>query len=211
LVGLGIIITLYMAINYAYVKVIGFEQLKSAESIAAILAGQIFGPTGFTILSVLIFLSVLGYVNVNLLSNPRAMYAMGEEGALPKVFTKKTKKNDVMVVSLTIFTILSIITLFYAKTFDKILNYTIFMDGLGMIFSAATIFYLRKKTAHLDKNTIYTMKLYPIMPIIFIAAYLFVAISIYNDDPNAALNGIYIFLGFVAIYFITKFLKRKEA
>ncbi|MCJ0742384.1 APC family permease [Pedobacter montanisoli] len=210
LVGLGIIITLYMAINYAYVRVIGFEQLKTAQSIAAILAGQIFGPTGFTILSVLIFLSVLGYVNVNLLSNPRAMYAMGEEGALPKIFTKKTKKNDVMVVSLTLFTILSIFTLFYAKTFDKILNYTIFMDGAGMIFSAATIFYLRKKTAHLDKNTIYTMKLYPLMPIIFIAAYLFVAISIYNDDPNAALNGIYIFLAFVAIYFINKFLNRRK-
>ncbi len=211
LVGLGIIITLYMAINYAYVKVIGFEQLKSAQSIAAILAGQIFGPIGFTILSVLIFLSVLGYVNVNLLSNPRAMYAMGEEGALPKVFTKKTKKNDVMVVSLTLFTILSIITLFYAQTFDKILNYTIFMDGAGMIFSAATIFYLRKKTAHLDKNTIYTMKLYPLMPLIFIAAYLFVAISIYNDDPNAALNGIYIFIGFVAIYFIQRFFNNKRA
>jgi APA family basic amino acid/polyamine antiporter len=211
LLGLGIIITLYMAINYAYVKVIGFEQLKSAQSIAAILAGQIFGPAGFTVLSVLIFLSVLGYVNVNLLSNPRAMYAMGEERALPKVFTIKTKKNDVMVVSLTIFTILSVITLFYAQTFDKILNYTIFMDGAGMIFSAATIFYLRKKTAHLDKNTIYTMKLYPLMPIIFIAAYLFVAISIYNDDPEAAINGIYIFFGFVVIYFIQRYLNRNKA
>ncbi|WP_199120416.1 APC family permease [Pedobacter sp. ASV28] len=210
ILGLGIIITLYMAINYAYVKVIGFEQLKTAQSIAAILAGQIFGPAGFTVLSILIFFSVLGYVNVNLLSNPRAMYAMGEERALPRIFTKKTKKNEVMVVSLTIFTILSIVTLFYAKTFDKILNYTIFLDGAGMIFSAATIFYLRKKTAHLDKNSIYTMKLYPLMPIIFIAAYLFVAISIYNDAPDAAINGIYIFMGFIVIYFLNKFLSKKK-
>ena len=211
IIGLGIIITLYMAINYAYVKVIGFEQLKTAESIAAILAGQIFGPAGFSVLSVVIFLSVLGYVNVNLLSNPRAMYAMGEEKALPSIFTKKTEKNDVMIVSLTVFTLISMLTLFYAQTFDKILNYTIFMDGAGMIFSAATIFYLRKKTANLDKSTIYTMKLYPLMPLIFIAAYLFVAISIYNDDPNAALNGIYIFIGFVAIYFINKFFSNRKA
>lgn len=205
ILGLGIIIALYMAINYAYVKAIGFEELKTAESIAAILAGKIFGPAGFTVLSVLIFLSVLGYVNVNLLSNPRAMYAMGEEKALPAIFTKKSKKNDVMIVSLTIFTILSILTLFYAKTFDKILNYTIFLDGIGMMFSAAAIFYLRRTTAHLDKKTIYTMKLYPLMPIIFIAAYLFVTISIYNDDPNAALNGLIIFLIFVVIYFVNKY------
>ncbi|RZK50533.1 MAG: amino acid permease [Pedobacter sp.] len=211
IIGLATIITLYMAINYAYVKVIGFEELKTAESIAAILAGQIFGPIGFSVLSVLIFLSVLGYVNVNLLSNPRAMYAMGEEGALPKFFTKKTKKHEVLIVSLTIFTILSILTLFYAQTFDKILNYTIFLDSVGMIFSAAAIFYLRKSTAHLDKSTIYTMKLYPLLPLIFISAYLFVTISIYNDDPNAALNGIYIFLGFIAIYFIGKFFKKPNA
>lgn len=211
ILGLAIIITLYLAINYAYVKVIGFEQLKTAESIAAILAGTIFGPIGFTLLSVLIYLSVLGYVNVNLLSNPRAMYAMGEEKALPGIFTKKTKKHDVMIVSLTIFTIIAILTLFYAKTFDKILNYTIFLDSVGMMFSAAAIFYLRKTTAHLDKKTIYTMKFYPIMPIIFIAAYLFVTISIYNDAPDAALNGLIIFLGFVIIYFITKYFNtRKE-
>ncbi|MCY1531232.1 Serine/threonine exchanger SteT [compost metagenome] len=199
-----------MAINYAYVKAIGFEELKTAESIAAILAGKIFGPAGFTVLSVLIFLSVLGYVNVNLLSNPRAMYAMGEEKALPAIFTKKSKKNDVMIVSLTIFTILSILTLFYAKTFDKILNYTIFLDGIGMMFSAAAIFYLRRTTAHLDKKTIYTMKLYPLMPIIFIAAYLFVTVSIYNDDPNAALNGLVIFLIFVVIYFVNKYFNNRR-
>lgn len=210
IIGLGIIITLYMAINYAYVKVIGFEQLKTAESIAAILAGQIFGPAGFSVLSVLIFLSVLGYVNVNLLSNPRAMYAMGEEKALPSVFTKKTKKNDVMIVSLTVFTLIAMLTLFYAQTFDKILNYTIFLDSIGMAFSAATIFYLRKTTAHLDKSTIYTMKLYPIMPIIFIAAYLFVTVSIYSDDPSAATNGLGIFIGFVAIYFINKYFRSKK-
>jgi len=211
IIGLGIIITLYMAINYAYVRVIGFEQLKTAESIAAILAGKIFGPAGFTVLSVLIFFSVLGYVNVNLLSNPRAMYAMGEEKALPSIFTKKTKKNDVMIVSLTVFTLISILTLFYAQTFDKILNYTIFLDSIGMAFSAAAIFYLRKTTAHLDKSTIYTMKFYPIMPIIFIAAYLFVTVSIYADDPSAATNGLIIFLGFVIIYFITKFLNNRKA
>ncbi len=199
-----------MAINYAYVKVIGFEQLKTAESIAAILAGKIFGPAGFTVLSVLIFFSVLGYVNVNLLSNPRAMYAMGEEKALPSIFTKKTKKNDVMIVSLTVFTLIAILTLFYAQTFDKILNYTIFLDSIGMAFSAAAIFYLRKTTAHLDKSTIYTMKFYPIMPIIFIAAYLFVTFSIYKDDPSAATNGLGIFVGFVAIYFINKYFRSKK-
>ncbi|MCX2486049.1 APC family permease [Pedobacter sp. MR2016-24] len=210
-IGLFIIISLYLLINYAYVKVIGFEELKTANSIAAILAGKIFGPAGYTILSGVIFLSVLGYVNVNLLSNPRAMYAMGEEKALPAVFAQKSKKTDVMVVSLTTFTALIIITLFFAQTFDKILNYSIILECIGTASSAATLFILRKKTAHLNNGTIYTLKWYPVVPILFISFFFFVGISIYQDDPSAALNGLLIFAGFIVIYFISKFLSTKVA
>jgi len=210
-IGLFIIISLYLLINYAYVKVIGFEELKTANSIAAILAGKIFGPAGYTILSGVIFLSVLGYVNVNLLSNPRAMYAMGEEKALPAVFAQKSKKTDVMVISLTTFTALVIITLFFAQTFDKILNYSIILECIGTASSAATLFILRKKTAHLDNSNIYTLKWYPVVPILFISFFFFVGISIYQDDPSAALNGLLIFAGFIVIYFISRFLNTKIA
>ncbi|SDC63233.1 APC family permease [Pedobacter soli] len=208
IIGLTIIVILYLAINYVYVKVIGFEELKSAESIAAILAAKIFGPAGFNALSVIIFFSVMGYVNVNLLSNPRAMFAMGEEGALPKVFSSMNKKTEVITLSLTVFTVVAVVIIFYAKTFDKILNYTIFLESISMASSAATIFILRKRTSYLDKKTIYTVPLYPILPIIFIAAYTFVALSIYADDPNAALNGLYIFIGFLGIYFIGRLFKK---
>ena len=209
IIGLTIIVILYLAINYVYVKVIGFEELKSAESIAAILASKIFGPAGFNALSIIIFFSVMGYVNVNLLSNPRAMFAMGEEGALPKIFSWMNKKTEVITISLTVFTLIAVVIIFYAKTFDKILNYTIFLESISMASSAATIFILRKRTADLDKKTIYTVPLYPILPIIFIAAYTFVAFSIYADDPDAALNGLYIFVGFLVIYFVSRWFKKK--
>lgn len=209
IIGLTIIVILYLTINYVYVKVIGFEELKSAESIAAILASKIFGPAGFKALSVIIFFSVMGYINVNLLSNPRAMFAMGEEGALPKIFSKMNKKTEVMTISLTVFTLIAVVIIFFAKTFDKILNYTIFLECISMASSAATIFILRKRTANLDKKTIYTVPLYPILPIIFIAAYTFVAFSIYADDPNAALNGLYIFVGFLVVYFLSRWFNKK--
>ena len=208
--GLFIIITLYLLINYAYVRVIGFEQLKTAQSIASILAGKIFGPAGYTILSAVIFLSVLGYVNVNLLSNPRAMYAMGEERALPPVFARKNKKTDVMVVSLTTFTTLVLGTLFVAQTFDKILKYPIILECIGTASSAATLFILRKKTAHLDKNTIYTLKWYPLVPVLFILFFVFVGVSIYQDDPSAVMNGIYIFMGFIAVYYILRIFNKND-
>lgn len=201
---------LYLTINYTYYKVIGFENLKDAESIAAILAGKIFGAQGFSIISVLLFLSVLAYVNVLLMSNPRVMYAMSEEGVLPAVFKKKNPKSQVMVTSLSIFAALCIITLFYAKTFDQILNYTIFLDSIGMAFSAATIFILRKRTRHLDKSKIYTMKLFPLMPVIFIGTYLFVGTSIAINTPKAAWVSLVVFSIFFIVYFILKAFNNRQ-
>lgn len=208
--GLLIIIALYLLINYAYVQVIGFEELKTSGSIAALLAERLFGPIGFKILSVLIFLSVLGYVNANLLACPRIMFAMGQDGALPHVFAKTTK-NGTLITSLTVFTVITLVTLFFAKTFDKILNYTVFLDCLGTAFAAASIFFLRKKAKEADSKDIYKLKLYPVLPIVFIAAFLFVAYSIYDADPITALTGVGIFLGFTAIYFIVRLMKPKTA
>jgi basic amino acid/polyamine antiporter, APA family len=209
--GIAIIMLLYLTINFTYYRVIGFENLRHAESIAAILAGTIFGEKGFIILSVLLFLSVLAYVNVLLMSNPRVMYAMSEEGVLPPLFKKTNPKTQVMVTSLTTFATLCIITLFYAKTFDEILNHTIFLDSIGMATSAATIFILRRRNAGSEAGKIYKMKLYPLMPLIFILTYFLIAISIAVDTPKAAKVSAVIFASFFLLYFVLKGFRKKTS
>lgn len=202
-IGIFIIISLYLLINYAYFKVIGFENLKNAKGIAAIMASHVFGDAAGRILSVLLFLSVLAYVNVLLMSNPRVMYAMSEDKVLPAMFLKKNTKTNVLVTSLSVFAAICVIIVFWAKEFDEILSFTIFLDCIGMAFSAATIFILRKRTAGVDETKIYTMKLYPLLPVVFIAAYIFVAISIALDKPNTALTALAVLAAFIILYFLT--------
>lgn len=208
-IGIFVIITLYLAINYAYINVIGFENLKGAKNIAAIMASHVFGDAAGRILSVLLFLSVLAYVNVLLMSNPRVMYAMSEDGVLPKTFAAKNVRTNVLTTSLSVFAAVCILIVFWAKEFDQILSFTIFLDCIGMATSAATIFILRKRTADLDESKIYTVGLYPLLPLIFIAAYIFVAISIFVDRPATALTALAVLAGFTILYFITKVTNRQ--
>ena len=203
-IGILVIIALYLAVNFSYYKIIGFEELKSSRGIAGIIAERLFGPTGRYVFSVLLFVAVLAYVNVLLLSNPRVMYAMSQDGILPAAFKKRDDKKDVLTVSLTAFAAICVIVLFFADTFDKILSFTIFLDSIGMAFSAGTIFILRKRTRHLNNTGIYTMKLYPVMPLIFIAAYIFVGISIAINTPQFAFIGLGVLAVFIGIYFLTR-------
>ena len=185
-IGIMVIIILYLAVSYSYYKVIGFMELKEETGIAAIVAEKMFGQTGRYVSSILLFVAVLAYVNVLLLSNPRVMYAMSEDGILPAAFKKKDEKKDVLTVSLTAFAAICIIVLFFAKDFEDILSFTIFLDSIGMATSAATIFVLRKKTKHLDGTGVYSMKLYPLLPIIFVITYIFVGTIIAITNPDYA-------------------------
>lgn len=207
--GIAIIITLYLLVNYSYYTVLGFDGLKNNNEIATLVASKLFGQTAGNVFSALLFLSVLAYVNVLLMSNPRVMFAMSEDGVLPKPFQKKSEKKDVLVVSLTVFAALCIVILFFAKTFDEILGFTIFLDCFGMATSAGSIFMLRKHTKHLNGTGIYSMKLYPLQPIIFILAYTFVGISIAIDNWKTAATGIGVLALFMLIYFVTR--RKKES
>ena len=129
---------------------------------------------------------------------------MADDGILPKIFQKRTQEKDVLIVSLTVFTLITIIILFFANTFDKILGFTMFLDSIGMATSAATLFIIRKKTAHLDGTGIYKMKLFPIATLIFIGAYLFVSFTIIRNTPWLAGIGALVFLTFLGLYFVIK-------
>ncbi|MEP7232098.1 MAG: APC family permease [Ginsengibacter sp.] len=209
--GIIIIVVLYLLINYAYVKVIGFEELKTAKNIAAIMASKVFGVNAERILSVLLFFSVMGYVNVLLMSNPRVMAAMSDDKILPPAFGKRHIKTEVLTTSLTVFAVMCVLIVFWAKQFDAILSFTIFLDCFGMVFSAGSIFVIRKRTAHLNGTGIYSMKLYPLLPMIFIAAYTFVGISIFVTNTKISLIALAVLAGFILLYFIAaSIIKRGE-
>jgi basic amino acid/polyamine antiporter, APA family len=208
-IGIAIIIFLYLLVNISYYHIVGFNELKikhlegKAEvPIASIVIDKMFGRQGADAFSVLLFLSVLAYVNVSLLSNPRVMYAMSEDGVLPKVLQKKSVSKGVYMVALTVFAALAMIVVFFAETFENILSFSIFLDSFGMVTSAATIFILRRRTKNLDGSGIYKMRLFPLMPVVFILAYVFVCASITINTPKIALTGTAVLAVSLLLYFV---------
>lgn len=203
-IGIAIIIGLYLLANLSYYSIVGFDNMKGEREIAYVVINKTFGKNGADIFSFFLFFGVLAYVNALLMSNPRVMYAMSGEGVLPKAFSKQNPRNGVLTVSLTVFAAMCIVILFFAQTFEKILNFSIFLDCFGMVASSATIFVLRKRTKHLDGTGIYKMKFYPLLPLIFMGAYIFVGVSIAIQTPDTALVGLLVLAAFMVIYFVAK-------
>ncbi|HRF17821.1 MAG TPA: serine/threonine protein kinase, partial [Chitinophagaceae bacterium] len=143
---------------------------------------------------------------VLLLSNPRVMVAMSEDKILPAAFQQRNSRGA-LTLALTLFAVIAALIVFWAKEFDTLLSFTIFLDCFGMVLSAGSIFIIRKRTANLNGTGIYSMRFYPLLPLVFIAAYSFVAISLLINETKLSLIGLGVLAGFILIYFAVKALR----
>lgn len=203
-IGIFIIITLYMLVNYAYVQVIGFEKMKNATSIGALLFEAWFGKIGGKVFDFAMFISVLAYVNILLMSNPRVMYAMSLDHVLPKIFSYQHPKTQALVPGLIAFSGVTILITFFGKGVDNILGFSIFLDSLGFITAAAALLILRKRKFNEQLVKGGLKKYISVLSVIFILTYIVVAAAVVIDNWKAAMIGVGLLFFFVIVFFSSK-------
>jgi len=200
--GMVAVIVLYLGINFAYYNVVGFENLKLSKLVASDLAGRLFGSNGFDIVSVMIFISVMGFVNVTIMSVPRVFYAMAEDGMLPPIFKKVNNKTQTQEFALIFFIAIIIFSIFLLGTFEKIVSYVMSIDSIALATGAAAIFILRNRDKNQDPP--FKVPLFPLTPIIFILFLLMVTVNVIISDTVPALTGLGLFLAGWPLYYILK-------
>ncbi len=207
-IGIIIVVLLYLLINYSYTEVIGYDKMKNASAIGSLLCEAWFGKAGGKVFDALMFLSVLAYVNILLMSNPRVMFAMSEDKVFPKIFSYRSPKSQALVAGLTTFALITIVITFFGKGVDNILNFTMFLDSIGMSTSAATIFILRRRRQNQQMITGSWNKFTPVFASFFVFSYFMVAIGVIIKDPNAALIGVGLLALLLLVYYLFYFRKK---
>ncbi len=186
--GILIVVACYIALNAAYVRALGVPGVAAADLVAAETAKVTFGGAGWVIVSLAIFLSAMGFLNVTLMQIPRAYYAMAEDRTLPAMFKKVNPRTQTQEFGIAFLGGLILLSLFLLGTFENIINYVMFLDTITVAFVASTIFLLRRKA---DRSPGpyrgYRVPLYPVLPIVFIAFELMIAFNVFLNKPREAL------------------------
>ncbi len=204
--GIALILGLYLLINLSYYHVLGMDGLRNATALASDMASILFGGYASRIIAVVMFLSVMAYVNASIMSNPRVYYAMAEDKVLPPIFARINPKTQVQEFSTTFFVAFMVITLFLTSSFSKVLNYVMFFDSIAMVTASAAIFVLRNraKKSAIDEAGIYKIPLYPFLPAIFVLTYALVNTSILISNPIASSIGFVLFLSGWPLFVVLK-------
>jgi basic amino acid/polyamine antiporter, APA family len=203
--GIAIILVLYLLVNFAYFHAMGFEGLKNSTALASDVAGKVLGSYAFKTVAIIMFLSVMAYVNSSIMANPRVYYAMAEDNVLPAIFKKVNERTQVQEFAVTFFVGFMIITLFLSSSFSKILNYIMFFDSIALVAASGSLFVLRHRAKkNGEAEGIFKIRGYPWMPIIFIIVYSLVNISVLVSNPIDSAIGFVLFLSGFPLYWVLK-------
>lgn len=209
--GIAIILVLYLLINMSYFHVLGMDGIRTSTALASDMAQHILGPSASKFIAIVMFLSVMAYVNASIMSNPRVYYAMAEDKVLPPIFARINEKTQVQEFSTTFFVAFMVITLFLTSSFSKVLNYVMFFDSISLITASAAIFVLRYRARSTPQDAnIYKIPFYPWLPAIFVITYTLVNVSILVSNPVASLIGFALFVSGWPLYIMLKKLIEKN-
>lgn len=202
--GISIVILLYLLLNITYVQVLGFDGVKNSPLLAAAVGEKLFGSSGAKIASILLFISVLGFLNTSVMSNPRVYYAMAEDKTLPAIFKKVNSKTQTQEFGLSFFVAVMLVSIFALGSFEKIVNYVIFIDSISLATAGFAVFILRRK----QTETYSGFRLHSIcknsIPAIFVITLLFVTYNTVLSDSTSAGYGLLILLAGWPLYYIIR-------
>jgi basic amino acid/polyamine antiporter, APA family len=184
--GVLTVIGLYLLINFSYQRVLGIQGIAASERVAAALSRATFGRAGEIVISVAVFLSAAGFVNATILQMPRSLYAMAQDGVLPKAFLRVNPRTQVQEPALAFFGAMMLLPAFVLGTFDQLLRWVIFTDNITLAVVASTLFVLRRRGG--DGG--FRMWGYPVLPALYVCCLLIVAARVATLEPYLALAGL---------------------
>jgi len=77
--GLGLVAAIYLLINIGFMRVVPLGTIAGEKLAAATVARYLFGPSGDTIVRIVMVIALLSAVNSNVLMAPRVIYAMAKD------------------------------------------------------------------------------------------------------------------------------------
>ncbi len=196
-----LVMGLYILINASYFFVLTPVEIADfpKNTSVAVAAFQRFAGSGAaSFLAVGLVISAYGTMHVSLLIASRIPFAMASQGLAPASFGKLNSKNVPAVSVIVIASCASALAL--SGTFDRLTDLSIFVTWIFFGLTGTSLFALRRKFP--DAHRPYRVLGYPLIPVIFLLATVFLLVSMLISTPVRCLWGIGMILVGLPVYSI---------
>lgn len=178
ILGLVIVSIVYILVNWAYFRLLGFGGVANSQVLAADAVGARWPDLGSRVVAAAIAASGFGVLNAQLLSGPRLISGMAREGKFFPVFKLVSPRTGTPLPAIFMLGALGLTILLIARDPDRIdslLNGVVLVDAVFFFLTGLAIFRLRQKS---DRNQLerpkFLVPFYPVVPILFVIGELLV-------------------------------------
>lgn len=197
--GTAAVVALYLAANLVYLHVIPLASMAGAPLIAADVAAALIGPVGTTLVAAAVMISTFGTLNGSMMTGPRVFYAMAEDGLFFRRLAQVHPRHGTPSASIALSAALGIVFV-SVRSFAELAEH--FVIGIWPFYalSVAAVFVLRRTRPELARP--YRAWGYPIVPLVFLAASVFLLGNYAWTQPLVFLVDCALVLSGIPVFFL---------
>jgi APA family basic amino acid/polyamine antiporter len=184
-IGCALVTALYVAVNAVFVFAQPSAALAGKIEVAHVTALALFGPGAARVLSALVALIMAASVSALAMTGPRIYLAMAEDGRFLRAFARRNRAGAPTAGVLLQGAIA--LGLYLGAAFDALLVYVGFTLSLSSGAAVAAAWWLRHTEP--DRPRPYRTPAWPLPPLIYIAASLWMTIYSVSERPRESLAG----------------------
>ncbi|MAB79005.1 MAG: amino acid permease [Planctomycetes bacterium] len=180
----ALIVTLtYLAINIAFMRLLGVEKMAASQKVAADAISTVM-PSGASAIAVIIVISTFGTALIYTLSAPRIYFAMAEDGLFFRVLARVHPTFHTPVAAVLFQSAWAIVLILAWGTFEEVITYVTFTDWIFFTLAASLVFVFRVRRPDAERS--YRTLGYPVTPLIFICVSVFFIVNTLIERPVQA-------------------------
>jgi APA family basic amino acid/polyamine antiporter len=142
--GVLLILAIYVLVNLSFLYAVPVSRIAGSDFAAGVVATEIFGRNGDSILRALTIVSMLSAVNANHLMASRTLYAMSRDGLFLRPATR-VNEGGTPSVALLLSTVVASLFIILGRTFETVITVLAFFFVANYTLSFASVFVLRRR------------------------------------------------------------------
>ena len=170
LIAISVVALLYVLVNFAYLKGLGYDQMARSNAVAADLLKAVWGPTGGKVIAIMIAIAALTSVNGSMIVGARSNYALGRDwpmlGYLGQWHEASGSPRNAMLVQGGIALALVGFGAIQNTGFKGLVEYSLPVFWGFFLLTGIALFVLRAKEPNAPRP--FKVPFYPVVPAIFV-------------------------------------------
>ena len=202
LIGMAVVVLIYLAANWAYFTLLGFEGVVHAKALAAEAMQRVSGDWGARAVAAGVTISALGVLNAQFLAGPRLIYAAARDGRFFSAFAHVPARVQTPVASILGLGAVSSLLLFLAGAdgIDPLTAWVVVPDAVFMILTALALPLLaRRRGELLGKWVLIAVLLFVLVEAAAVAG------AVLNEAVHAAAIAGLVWMGCMALLWVVRF------